>query len=71
MSGEYPYILHGGDFDKFGYDGIIEPNMTLCVETYIGDEAGGEGVKLEEQVLVTEDGIKLLSHFPFEETMLS
>ena len=41
--------------------------MTLCVESYIGEE----GVKLEQQVLVTETGIELLSDFPFEESLLA
>jgi Xaa-Pro aminopeptidase len=69
MTGEYPYILHRQDFDQ-GYDGRIEPGMTLCVESYIGAEAGADGVKLEEQVLVTERGVELLSHLPFDETLL-
>ncbi len=30
--------------------------MTLCVESFIGAEAGKKGVKLEEQVLLTEAG---------------
>ena len=69
MTGEYPYILHRQDFAQ-GYDGVIEPGMTLCVESYIGAEGGGDGVKLEEQVLVTGRGVELLSHFPFDETLL-
>jgi Xaa-Pro aminopeptidase len=69
MTGEYPYILHRQDF-AHGYDGVIEPGMTLCVESYIGAEGGADGVKLEEQVLVTERGVELLSHFPFDETLL-
>ena len=40
--------------------------MTLCVESYVGPDDGGEGVKLEEQILVTEDGIELLSTYPLE-----
>jgi hypothetical protein len=30
--------------------------MAICVESYIGAEGGAEGVKLEEQVLVTGTG---------------
>ena len=44
--------------------------MTLCVESYFGPESGGEGVKLEEQVLVTAHGIEVLSSLPFEEDWL-
>jgi Xaa-Pro aminopeptidase len=70
MSGEYPYLYHRADFPDAGYDGVIEPNMTLCVESYIGEKGGREGVKLEEQLLVTEHGTKLLTHYPFEEELL-
>ncbi len=70
MTGEYPYLYHRHDFAESGYDGVIEPGMTLCVESYIGAEGGKEGVKLEEQVLVNEDGTELLSDFPFEPDLL-
>jgi Xaa-Pro aminopeptidase len=71
MTGEYPYLYHRADYAEAGYDGIIEPGMTLCVEAYIGTEGGAEGVKLEQQILVTETGTELLSDFPFEETLLA
>ena len=70
MTGEYPYLYHRADFATFGYDGVIEPGMTLCVESYIGAPDGKEGVKLEEQVLVTDTGTRVLSRFPFESTLL-
>lgn len=71
MTGEYPYLYHWGDYPDAGYDGVIEPGMTLCVESYIGEDGGSEGVKLEQQVLVTETGIELLSQFPFEDDLLT
>ena len=70
MTGEYPYLYHRGDFPAAGYDGVIEPGMTICVESYIGEDGGPEGVKLEQQVLITETGTELLSRFPFEEALL-
>jgi Xaa-Pro aminopeptidase len=70
MTGEYPYLYHRRDFADAGYEGVIEPNMTICVESFIGDERGGEGVKLEQQCLVTETGVEVLSQFPFEATLL-
>lgn len=30
-------IAHAADFDRFGADGMIEPGMVLCVESYIGE----------------------------------
>jgi Xaa-Pro dipeptidase len=70
MTGEYPYLYHSMDFADSGYDGVIEAGMTLCVESYIGDEGGPEGVKLEQQLLITDHGPELLSTFPFESSLL-
>jgi len=36
------------------------------VESYIGEIDGKEGVKLEDQFLVTNNGVKKLSNFPLE-----
>lgn len=72
MCGEYPYIVHREDNEAKGYDGVFEPGMTLCIESYIGHEDGGEGAKLEEQVYIRDDGsIELLSDYPFESRLLS
>ncbi len=61
---EYPPVRHAMDFDEHGCDGRIVAGMVLCVESYMGAEDGREGVKLEEQVLVTETGIEPLSSYP-------
>ena len=45
--------------------------MTLCVESYIGEDGGIDGVKLEQQLLVTPTGTELLSVFPFEDELLA
>ncbi len=67
---EYPHIAYVEDVGAHGYDGDILPGMTLCIESYVGAEGGREGVKLEEQVLVTDTGIEVLSQFPFEDSLL-
>ncbi len=66
LADEYPSIKHIHDFDNKGYAGILEQNMTLCVESYIGSEVSGEGVKLEEQVLITSEGCELMTSYPME-----
>ncbi|MBZ9539930.1 MULTISPECIES: M24 family metallopeptidase [Modicisalibacter] len=70
MTGEWPLIAHDMDWDDVGYDGAIEPGMTLCVEAYIGHRDGSEGVKLEEQVLITESGIDRLSTYGYADDLL-
>jgi Xaa-Pro aminopeptidase len=70
LADEYPSIKHQVDWKLKGYDGILKAGMTLCVESFIGVEDGKEGVKLEEQVLVTETGIETLSSYPLQEDWL-
>ena len=70
LADEYPNIKHWNDFEAKGYDGLIEPGMVLCVESFIGTDEGREGVKLEEQVVVTETGVERQSSYPFETEML-
>ena len=67
---EYPACYYLEDYDQVGYDGLIEPGMTLCVESYMGELGGHEGVKLEQQVLITERGVELLSTYPFEDELM-
>ncbi len=70
LADEYPSIKHWADFPERGYDGLLEAGTTLCVESVIAVAGGREGVKLEEQVLVTADGIEQLSSYPLEEDWL-
>lgn len=70
MHGETPFIAHSMDYDTYGRDGIIQPGMVLSIESYIGEKGGPEGVKLEDEVLITETGIELLSRFPYEDDLL-
>jgi len=66
LADEYPVIKHGVDYANAGYDGLFEEGMTICVESFIGSEGGREGVKLEEQVLITSDGTESISSYPLE-----
>jgi Xaa-Pro aminopeptidase len=45
---------------------MLAPGMVICVETYTGRLGGREGVKLEDQVLITETGHQLLSTYPLD-----
>ena len=66
---EYPAVYYPEDAAETGYDGILEANMTICLESYVGEAGGPDGVKLEEQVLVTETGAELLSTYPFDDCL--
>ncbi len=71
MSDEYPKIHYPQDLGTGAYDGVIEENMTLCIESYLGSENGGPGVKLEQMVHVTADGCDVLTTYPFEDILLN
>ena len=49
-----------------GYGGMFEKNMTITLESYIGAVGDDEGVKLEQQYLIEENGLKLMSYNPLE-----
>ncbi len=70
MCDEYPSIYYQIDWPQRGFDGVIEENMTLCVESYVGPLGEREGVKLERQVLITKSGAVALDKFPFEDDLL-
>ena len=71
MADENPFIAHQGeDWRNSGYDGIFEENMVVSLESYIGAKNGDEGIKLEQQVLVTRDGCQLLTSCPWQENWL-
>ena len=71
MCDEYPALAHEMDWADQGEDGVLEEGMAICVESYIGAEGGCDGVKLEEQIVVTRDGYQKLSTFPFERELLA
>ncbi len=68
---EYPAIYYPEQLESSGYDGIVEAGMVFCVEAYVGAVGGINGVKLEEQVVVTETGFEQMSKYPFEANLLS
>lgn len=75
----YPFIAHSsGLSDEYPtivfqdhHQGQVESGMVFCVEAYVGVEGGSQGLKLEEQVLVTDTGVELLSHAPHDPRLSS
>jgi Xaa-Pro dipeptidase len=68
---EAPIIYFPSAWESYGYDGVLKPGMVVCVESYVGRHSGGVGVKLEDQVLITETGHERLSHYRWENILLS
>ena len=68
---EYPVVYPPQRWAATEYDDVLREDMVLCVESFVGRTDGGEGVKLEEQVLITRDGAEPLSTYPYEPDLLS
>jgi len=61
---EFPEIYWPEQWDEWGYDGELQANMVMTVESYVGPRSGNEGVKLENQILITSNGPELLTEYP-------
>lgn len=66
---KYPLVRHFHR-EENPYDCVIEPGMVLCAESYMGPKGERDGVRLEQQVLVTDDGYELLLTYPWEQELL-
>lgn len=69
MSDEYPH-LPASFQNKPLYDDTLEAGMVICAESYMGAVGDREGVKLEQQVLVTRDGYEPITQYPFDESLM-
>ena len=44
--------------------------MVVCVESYIGDPVTHQGVKLEDQYIVTDTGVECMTDYPFADALM-
>ncbi len=61
---EWPLVAYPDQFVEGAFDYELQAGMVLCVEALAAPPGGDEGVKLEEQILVTASGPELLSTQP-------
>ena len=66
---EYPFLWYREDEQWGAYDGLFEENMVVCIESYVGEVDGDEGVKLEQPVWISANGPVELSDFPYEDDL--
>ena len=67
---EWPHLDYPEDAQPGAFEGVLEPGMVLCVEALVGEEGGDFSIKLEDQVLVTEDGHENLTRYPFDAALM-
>jgi len=71
LCGEFPYVPHFFKDVPYSFEGSFEPGMVICIESYIGEEQLAEGVKLEDQFLITENGVEKMTNYPFSKMLLT
>jgi Xaa-Pro aminopeptidase len=52
------------------FEHVLEPGMTLCVEALVSGEGEDFSIKLEDQVVITEDGFENLTKYPFDAALM-
>ena len=67
---EWPLVCYPDKAVEGAFDYPLEPGMTLCVEALVGEVGGDFSIKLEDQVLITEDGYENLTRYPFDRALM-
>ena len=67
---EWPLIAYPDKAVAGAFDYPLEAGMVLCVEAAVGEVGGDFTIKLEDQVLITEDGYENLTTLPFDAALM-
>ncbi|MEM1237711.1 MAG: dimethylsulfonioproprionate lyase DddP [Pseudomonadota bacterium] len=67
---EWPLMAYPDQMVEGAFDYELQPGMTICVEALIGEEGGDFSIKLEDQVVVTEDGFENLTLYPHDAALM-
>ena len=67
---EWPLVAYPDKAVPGAFDYALEPGMVLCVEAAVGEDGGEFTIKLEDQVLITEDGYENLSSYEFDPRLM-
>ena len=67
---EWPLIAYPNEWIDGAHDGHLEPGMVLCVEALVSEKGNDFSIKLEDQVLITENGFENLTNYPFDKYLL-
>ena len=68
---EWPLISYPDKYEEFAFDHVLKPGMTLCVEALVSRENGDFSIKLEDQVLITENGFENLTKYHFDQKLMN
>jgi Xaa-Pro aminopeptidase len=67
---EWPLVAYPDKAVSGAFDHVLKPGMALCVEALLGEVGGDFSIKLEDQVIITEDGYENLTRYPFDAMLM-
>ena len=67
---EWPLVAYPDKAVAGAFDYPLEAGMVLCVEAAVGAVGSDFTIKLEDQVLITEDGYENLTQYPFDAALM-
>ena len=67
---EWPLVAYPQEYVEGAFDYTLQPGMMLCVEALIGRDGGPFSIKLENQLLVTQDGVENLTSYPWDDRLM-
>ncbi len=67
---EWPSIGYPDQWVDGAFEYVLEPGMVLCAEALVSPDGGDFSIKLEDQVLITEDGHENLTRYPFDAALM-
>lgn len=67
---EWPLVAYPDNAVAGAYDYPLEPGMVMCVEALVSPEGGDFSIKLEDQVLITEDGFERLTEYEWDAALM-
>ena len=67
---EWPLIAYPDQLVDGAFEYQLEPGMVLCVEALVSPVGGDFSIKLEDQVLITENGFENLTKYEFDANLM-
>ncbi len=67
---EWPLVAYPDKMVDGAFDHELKPGMTICVEALVGEVGGDFSIKLEDQVLITDDGFENLTTYPWDPALM-
>ena len=67
---EWPLVAYDDKVVEGAFDYALETGMCLCVEALVAPEGGDFAIKLEDQVVITEDGYENLTKLAFDAKLM-